>query len=66
MSKKVDAYMIKNDMVHLFNDKGTHIRSINGKGVTDVRVNSNGEFDIYRNGTREHFDANIVKRRTYC
>ena len=66
MSRNISSYAIKgNDMVEFYNENGTYVRSIQAKGVKDVRISPNGEFDIYRNGMREHYDNTMVKRRTY-
>lgn len=62
---KITSYNIRGNMIELYNENGTHIRSIQAPNVTDVRINPNGEFDVYRNGMREHWDENVVKRRTY-
>jgi len=64
-NNKITSQMIKGNMVHLYNDEGVHIRTIQAMNVQDVRINPNGEFDVYRNGVREHYDKDVVKRRTY-
>ena len=66
MSRTVTSYEIKsNDIVYLYDENGNYMRGIQAEGVSDVRINPNGEFDIYRKGMREHYDKTMVKRRTY-
>jgi hypothetical protein len=61
----ISSYQIRKDHVAFFNEKGTQVRTVQGKDIKSVNIGPAGNIDIYRGDRREAYSKDLKYKNYY-